>query len=517
MSEIAGHVAATPVSVTTGSDPSSTSKVSMRNVSAGFGWLAVGQYSNRLLGMLSTLVLAKLLTPADFGLVAIASMMIELIQILKDMGLGEAVVFIKRDDRRTLNTAHTILVGYHLLLFVLLAAASPFVAAFYDAPVLRPVIVLMASSLVLNSLRSVPIAVIRKNLAYRALVVPDVASNLSGSVLAIGLAFAGAGVWSLVAKTLVQGVISLLLLQAVLPYRPRFEFYRPAAVELFHYGKFIVGASIMLVVLYNIDKIFVSRIAGIAALGAFELAVRIAELPARQVSTLVGAVMFPVFSKLDRSSSDLRVMFLRTLKYTASVTLPGSICLSVFGPELVSWIYGPTWQQLGAALRVLALYAAIRSLSAIIHDLMKASGNPHLFQRATVLKLASIGALGAPVVYGFGVMGMATLLVGTWTLIFAWELKQVAHLLDIPSSEPARLLVKPLGLAAFTMVGTYGLLTTAVHDPNGIELLAAIGVAFFGYGIGLYYLDAETASDFAHVAARFRERSRATRPSPGEA
>jgi O-antigen/teichoic acid export membrane protein len=473
--------------------------VTARHVTSGFGWLALSQYSNRLLGFASTLVLAKLLAPADFGLVAVASMLIEIIQLFRDMGLSEAVISSRREDPKALDTAHTVLVGYNVALFVLASAASPAVAWFYESTTLIPVIVLLSSNLVLNSLRLVPLTLIRRNLEYKKLVLTDLAPSFVSAAVGIGLAFAGFGVWSLVVKTMVQSVLMLVLIQFVVPYRPRFAFDRAAARELFGYGKFIVGSSMLFVALYNIDRLFVSKIAGIAAFGAFDFAARIADMPTKQFSGLVGAVMFPVYSAIDRSGAALRPMFLRTLKYTASITFPAAAGLAAFGPILVDRLYGPRWHALGPLLQLLSVYAALRSTSSIIHDLYKATGRPDLMQRAALYKLIAVAALGGPAVYLLGAPGVAGLLVVVYVAVLGWELSRVASLLEMPFSAPAARLARPMVLALTIIPGLFYLVTRVSSLAAVWELIAAMFLCGGAYVAAICWADDEVAGDVRKV------------------
>lgn len=479
--------------------------VTTRHVTAGFGWIALCNYSNRILGLFSTLILAKLLTPSDFGLVAIAAMMIEVIQLLKDMGLSEAVIYSKREDRVAVDTAHTILVAYNVALFLLAAAAAPLVAKSYGNPTLLPVTLLMASNLVLTSLRAVPLTLVRKNLEYRKLVLPDVVPVTVSALVSIGMALTGFGVWSLVAKSLLQSALALILIQVLIPYRPKFAFDAAAARELFKYGKFVIGTSIMLVALYNLDKFYVSKIAGVATLGVYQLAMTFAELPIRQFSFLIGAVMFPVFSKMERTGPALRSVFLKTLKYTASVTLPSAIGLAVFGPALVWHLYGPRWEGLGLSLRVLALYAALRSLSSIIYDLFKATGNPRLMQYASTFKLACVALLAPPAIYAFGVPGMGMVLVFSYTAALCWEMTKLVSILETSYAAVLRVLIKPLALSLTIIPGVYALLM-ATGRPTLWHVGVAIALAGSAYALVLYWLDEETAGDFKAFRAPSRPR-----------
>jgi O-antigen/teichoic acid export membrane protein len=122
--------------------------ITKRTVLAGLGWSAVMAYANRALGLVTTLILAKVLSPQDFGLVAIASMLIETLRVFKDAGLSEALIYHKNTEPHTIDTAHSMLVGFHVALFLLAVVLAPFAAQFYNNPTVMPVVIVMASNLV---------------------------------------------------------------------------------------------------------------------------------------------------------------------------------------------------------------------------------------------------------------------------------------------------------------------------------------------------------------------------------
>jgi O-antigen/teichoic acid export membrane protein len=478
--------------------------VTTRKVTAGFGWVALCNYSNRILGFVTTLILAKVLTPSDFGVVAIASMMIQVIQILKDMGLSEAVIYNKREDRSAIDTAHTVLVGYNTILFLIAAAIAPFAARFYDNPTVLPVILVMSSSLVINSMRSVPLSLFRKRLQYAKLVLPDIVPVAVSSGISIVMALTGFGVWSLVAKTLLHSLLALVLLQFIIPDKPRFAFDRSAARELFQYGRFIVGTTVLAVVLYNIDKFYISKFGGLAALGIYVLALNLAELPVKQFSFLVGNVMFPVYSRLEGSGRTLRTVFLKTLKYTSSVTLPMAVGLSLFGPPLVGHFFGSRWDGLGAPLRVLALYAAFRSISSITHDLFKATGNANLMQRAFAFRLAAVALLGIPAVYMHGLVGIAILLVLTYAATLCWEMQRLRTILNTSLATLFDAVARPLVLSVTVLPATYALMLKVTGLTTLWEVVLAMAIAGAAYLFGLYLLDKEAVLDLKAFRANLR-------------
>jgi O-antigen/teichoic acid export membrane protein len=475
-----------------------------RTVTSGFGWVALFSYSNRVFSLIAILILAKVLRPEDFGIVAIASMLIEVLQIFKDMGLSEAVIYSKRNDTKAIDTAHTILVTYSAALFLIAVVAAPLAARYYDNSQIAPVVIVMASSLVWDSLRNIPRTLFRKNLDYRKLLLPEVVPVAISSAVSIGMALTGWGVWSLVVKSVLHSVLGFIMLQSVMTYRPAFAFDKAAARELFHYGKFIAGTTVILVTLYNIDRFYVSSLSGVAALGLYELAIRIADLPVKQVSFLVGNVMFPVFSRIGHAKPELRRAFIKTLKYTSSVTAPAAACISVYGPPLVWLLYGPRWQGMHMPLRLLAVYAAFRSLSSIIHDLFKATGRPQYMTMATTFKLASIGLLGMPVLTAFGVVGLCLLIVGTYVLAFGWEVGRLARILEMNSGSLVGVVAKPFLLAALVIPGTYVGAGLFLDDERLWQILLSLGLAAALYAVALSAVDREVIGDLRKVRNSYR-------------
>jgi len=466
-----------------------------RKVAAGFGWGALISLSGNLVSFLATLILAKLLVPQEFDIVAIAAMTIEVLKLLKDMGLSEAIVYQKRDDHLALDTANTILVGFHTALFILACVAAPFVARFYKQPIVTPVLIVMATSLIWDSLRAVPRALARKNVEFRRLVIPEVVPLAVSSALSIVMAFAGFGIWSLVVKTVLHSLLGAVFLRTINSYKPRFRYDREAARELFSYGRVIATTTVLLVVLYNIDRFFVSKVAGLAALGVYELALRIAELPVKNFAFLVGSVMFPVFSRLDSTRAALRQAFLKTLRYAAFVSFPAAIGLSLYGPALVNAFYGPRWQAILDPLRILCLYGLFRSLSSIVLDALKGTGNPHLMRRVVIVKLVCIGGLGIPALMAYGVIGICWLIFVTYIVAFLLELRALCQQLEMTMLDALKALTLPATLSVVLVPAIYGSLTWLVITPNVVSLAIGIAVTVLAYIGAISLCDKRAVAD----------------------
>jgi O-antigen/teichoic acid export membrane protein len=474
--------------------------ITNKKIASSFGWTAIIIYTNRVLGILTTLILAKMIAPEEFGIVAVASMMITVLGLLKDLGFSEAIIYQKRDDQAAIDSAYTLLIGGNVVLFLAAAALAPVVARFYDAPILLPVIVALASNLVWDAARAVPRALTRKNLEFRRLIVPEVVPVTISSALSIWMALSGYGVWSLVAKTVVHSVLGMILLRNLPDRRPRFRFDPTAARELMQYGRFIVGTTVVLVALYNIDRFYVSRIAGIAALGQFELAMRLVELPVKELSFVIGSVMFPVFARLDRGDGSQGRAIFKTLKYTAFVSVPTAVAIAVYGPALVMSIYGDRWAGMIAPMQVLAGYGMLRSLSSIIHDGFKASGRPDLMLRSVACKLIAIGSLGIPVLQNFGLVGICVLIVVTYFVAILWEIAALAKLVGADLAHSFWWLAPPVILPVVVIPGTYALAGLVLGTVAIWQLTVLVPLTGIVYLTSVWCFDRQTVRDVQLLA-----------------
>ena len=210
-----------------------------RTIVSGLGWSAFIVYSNRAFSLLTLLVLAKVLEPRDFGIVGIASMIIEVLRIAKDMGLSEALIYQKEESPEAIDTAHTIMIGFGTLLFLIAVVIAPFAARYYSNPTIAPVVIIMASNLIWDAMRAVPRAIYRRRIDFRRLVIPEVVPVLLAAVVSISMALSGFGVWSLVVRTVLTSVLGAVLLKTPGLYRPRLRFHRAHARELFGYGRYV--------------------------------------------------------------------------------------------------------------------------------------------------------------------------------------------------------------------------------------------------------------------------------------
>lgn len=448
-----------------------------------FGWVAIANYSNRALGFLTLLILAKLLPPETFGAIGVAHMLIHMLYIMKDMGVSQALIYKKDRVEEAASTGFLLVTGINTALFLIAVALSPLVGKFYEDPTLAPVVAVLSFNLVWIGLMSVPEALVRKGIDFHKLVIPTILPVVIASIAGIYMAYAGYGVWSLVVRSLIVHILGTILIWRIAHFRPVFRFDPQLARELFSYGKYIIGASIVMVALFNVDKLYVSKFDSIMALGFYTLAIRIADLPVTELSFIICRVMFPVMSKINRELDKLQQTFLKMMRYSGLISVPMSFGIATYGPALVTAVYGERWAPMGTPLRILAAYALCRSVSSLINETFKAVGKPNLVQRYFTLRLCLVVPLGLPVTLYFGVNAMCGLLVATYAVALVVELLAVSRMLSLSVGRILRCFSFPFLTSLLLIPGSYAMLAAArLHHSLTFLVLGVVVVIALYFG-----------------------------------
>jgi len=377
-------------------------------------WVGVATIFTKGLAALKTLILAKLLLPGDFGLIQIAFLAISSLQLFRELGFGSALIYRQEDVEDASDTAFWVILLSSLPLYLIaFLAAEPLMRLFNKdaATVMQavPVLRVLATTMIISSIGQVPIILLAKDLNFRLKIVPEMLGALGGAALAIGLALAGLGVWSLVAGYLLETALAATVIWFISSWRPRWHFNRHVAREMFGYGKNIAGSKVLIFGITNIDDAFVSKLLGAGALGLYGFAYKLSNLPATHITRLVGQVMFPAFSKVQDNLLALRDIYLRTTRYVSLISIPAAICIIAFAPEFINGVYGDPWAPSILPLQLLGIYGLIRSVAANMGSVLKAGGKPHWLVGIATFRLAVMAIGLYPATRYYGITGVSAL------------------------------------------------------------------------------------------------------------
>lgn len=378
-----------------------------RTTARGAIWTGMASASTSLLRLAILAILARLLAPADFGLLTAATFFVDLSNVIHELGFSAAIIQKQKTDSEYLSTAFWTSQGMGVVLCLLLTAISPLVARFYRNPSVQPVLMVLSLSFVIMPLGLLQKVLLQKRLDFRRVAMAEVGAVLVMGGVSIGLAWRGLGVWGLVWGSIAQKATEVVLLWVLDPWRPGRLWNRAAFRELFGFGANVLGERIANYLNANLDYPLVGRLLGQAALGYYSLAFQLVTLPLTRVSILVSRVTFAAFSLVQDEQERLQRGYLTTVRYISLLTFPLIAGLFWTAPELLDLIGGgPKWVPAVLPLRIMCLAGMIKSVVTTVGSVLKAKGRPDIgfkWNAATLVITVVALLIGAR----FGIEGVA--------------------------------------------------------------------------------------------------------------
>ncbi|HET7240101.1 MAG TPA: lipopolysaccharide biosynthesis protein [Gemmatimonadales bacterium] len=371
-------------------------------------WVAWGSGATALLKVLVLVVLTRLLTPADFGLVSAALVVIAFSLNFSQLGLGPALIQRPDLQPRHVSSAFYASIALGLLVAAIIWLGAPLIAQFFRMEHLTPVVRGLAFVFPIVGLATVPESLLQRDLRFRALANRDVvAYGVGYGVIGVGLALLGYGVWALVlaqvSQVAIRTVILMRLSPTLLPARPTWRSF----VELMDYGVGQSMSRVGVILANQVDNLVVGRWLGAVRLGEYSRAYQLMSVPTGLLGDVLDKVLFPTMAKVQDDPRRLAAAFLQGTALLALVTLPVGVVAAIVAPELVAVAFGSRWAGLVAPFQVLALGMMFRVCYRMSDSLSRATGK--VYRRAWRQGLFALLVFsGALVGQTRGVVGVAT-------------------------------------------------------------------------------------------------------------
>lgn len=387
-----------------------------RLVRRGLGWSVVGQVGNRLGVFATGIVLARVLTPEDFGVYAVALVALNLLMAVNELGVIPSIVRWQGDPRAVAPTGMTLAFVNSMALYVLVFAGAPAFSSALNAPEATGVVRLLALSVVVDGAVAVPLALLARSFRQDRQAVAEIVGMLAYAAVAVVLASSGAGALSIALGRVAGSVATGLLLMLFAPFRCLPAFDRAVARTIIRFGLPLAASSLVRHAVLNVDYLIVGHLLGTATLGVYLLAFNLSSWPVSTVSIAVARVAFAGFSRLVHDRARLVAGFTKALALIVLASLPIVLVLIVLAPELIRFVYGPKWLPAVTAVRFLLILGGLRVAIDLMADLVSADGRPQLnllVQLAWLVALVPALAVGAQLgdIRGVGIAHMVVALV----------------------------------------------------------------------------------------------------------
>jgi O-antigen/teichoic acid export membrane protein len=449
-----------------------------RRLGSALMWLYITAYSGKLLVFASVAILARVLTPEDFALVAIVLAMLVFADGL-EVGVGSAIIYFDREEvERTRDAAFTLHVLTSMVAVVGFWLTAPLLADVSGDDRLEWIIRLLSLHLLLRALGQTHENLLRRDLDFRSRMVPEFFSGLLKGVSSIVLALGGAGVWALVFGQLIGSFVRTTLLWVMVPFRPRFDLGRDGkARRLLGYGAPLLLSGLIANVATNIDYLVVGNVLGLTALGYYTIAYRIPRLVFAETLSQLHVALFPFYSRSREEGADTGALYLASVRVVGLVVAPIVVVLTVLAGPTIAVFFGDGWSQAALIMPGLAIGSAILSVGGLSGDLFKAQGRPLVLPAMVLVFLTGwLPALivltprGADVV-SWAFAGSAALwCAGYWTC--ARRFLATGYLAHLRALGPALLAI---ALAVPLAAGIDAALPDAAALALGVPVVFAVG------------------------------------------
>lgn len=378
----------------------------LRSIAVGAAWATGAQWFVQLSQFAVSILLARLLKPADYGLVGMALVITAFVALFGNLGLGAALIQKKDIDEETISTAFWATVAAGFLLLAIVYIAAPYAAEFYREPRVINVARVAALGLLFGPMNSIVTSLLERHMRYRAVAALDITTALLGQATAVAFALSDMGVWSLVAGTLVAQATRIPLAYIFDRWTPNLLFSFARLKELMSFGGYLLAFNFVNFFNRNLDKLIIGRALGATQLGYYDMAYQSMLKPLQNVSDTIGRPLFPALSTLQDNKAEAADTYIKVVASISLITFPAMFGLSVVASDFVIVVLGAQWSQSIPVLQILALIGAIQSVAATVGSIYLSQGRSDLMFK---VGLASTLLVGVAFIVGvtWGIVGVA--------------------------------------------------------------------------------------------------------------
>jgi O-antigen/teichoic acid export membrane protein len=447
-----------------------------KRAATGVLWLAAQKWAIRVSGFATLIVLTHEVSPREFGVVAAAMTVIPMVYLLSDLGFSTYLLQTDEADQRSLSTAFWTSVAAGAVLSAGLAAVAPLLAQAFRSPDLVAVLRALVLSVVPTVLAGVPLALLRRAMAFRAVAVQALVAAVLGQVAAVVIALAGGGVWALVSQLVVsQWVIAILAWRSA-RWLPSFALSPQQFRHMAVFGLRVSGVDLVASLRVWAESWIITVVLGTSALGLFNISQRLVQVAQELTTASLVPVSTVVFAKVRESGGRLGSTYLKALGVAYAVVSPLMILIVVTGPVLIPLLFGPQWHDSVVPAQGLAL-AGIITLGAMLdHGLYYGLGRPGAWlSYSVIVDAATVATTAIAVRWGLTGVAEGFVIVAVLATVARWVL--VGRLLGLT----ARSVARPFATVLIPTAATLTLGTVLSHALSGtaspVVMLVLTGVA----------------------------------------
>lgn len=372
---------------------------------SGVKWTAVEKFSVQGIQFLLGLIMARLLSPSDYGIIGMLGIFFAISSTFIDSGFGNALI--RKIDRTEtdFSTVFYFNIAISIICYIILFAIAPWVGSFFKMPVLCSILRVQSVNLILNSLMGIQVAQLTIDINFKALAKRSMLSSIISGIFGVILAYYGFGVWALVYQSILCTLINLVFIWIYCKWKPRCEFSRKSFHELFSYGSKLLMSGLLNTVYVNLTPIIIGKYFSASDLGYYSRGTHLAKYPGDNINGVLQRVTFPVFAKLQKDDKHLIHVYRKYICITSMCIFFGCVLMAAIGKPLVLLLLSSKWEDAIVYLQIYSFSIMFDHINSINLNLLQVKGRSDLFLRLEVIKKA-ISTIILFVSIPFGVIGI---------------------------------------------------------------------------------------------------------------
>lgn len=350
-------------------------------------WTAIEKYSSQGIQFIVSIIMARLLTTAEYGIIGIISVFLSFSNMLIDSGLERALIHKKNCTAIDFSTANVTNIIFSLMCYMILFFCAPFIADFYGMPIITPTLRVMSLTFIFGAVAGVSRTILTKELAFKRLSLITLTTSILSGIIGITMAYLGMGAWALVLQAVLATLFSSICVIIVAKYKLSFRFSRSSFKELFGFGSKMLGSDFIWVLFTNIHPMLIGKVFNAQSVGYYNRATAYSDLLPNNLSGILGKVLFPVFSTLQDDEQRLERLYTKALTVTSAIIFSGNFFLMGLAYPLILNMISEKWLPCVPLLQILCIARLINHINAINGRVLIAKGFPGVFLKMTSVTL----------------------------------------------------------------------------------------------------------------------------------
>ena len=462
-------------------------------------WSAGLRFVSQVMTWAMTLIVVRLLSPSDYGLMALASIVLAFLLMINELGVGPALVQKESLDDEDLKQAFGIALFSNLGLLAIVWFSAPLVAVFFEEPELVPIIRTLSIQFVLVPLAIVPEAMLMRNLDLKKKSIVNLVANVAGGVATLVFAIAGHGVWSLVWGSLVLMTLRSFGYLLAAPYLSVPKFSYSKAKGLLSFGALITADRLLWFVYSRADVVLIGKVLGTEVLGIYSVAMQIASLPLQKVNSVLNEVAFPAFAMVQNDSDLVRSYLEKATRLVSFLAFPVFIGISSVAPPFVHVVLGEQWAASVLPLATLACIMPLRMISNIVTSTLQGIGRVGV-SVGNLMYASVIIPAGIYIGTNYGMIGVCIAWLTTFPLVTIIEIVRSQPYTRMGMMDFLRIFTRPTIGSALMWGCVYLLMKVDIEFSGtipGLAILVASGALV--YFVFSYTLNRETLREMVSM------------------